>query len=187
MSRFPRGCRFRNAALRLKRALLSTVDKSNSLAWIVIRRTNFERHALLHEFVACWHAMGATQGNAATTQKMVIEQFPGRNLLVHRSFELLHGELCASRSLYASKRDTSTGRYYRSLAVKEVVLRRVNNCPSIYPRDVRLAVCVSQFIAIFINSVKQEPHSVSTFFSKWRQPHWNDTISCTIFDWEDSV
>lgn len=71
-----------------------------------------------------------------------MDQFPDRNLLDCLTLEHFPGKFSASRSLYALKSDTDTGRYRRILAMKEAVLRTVEDSPSTGWKTVRRAACV---------------------------------------------
>lgn len=63
---------------------------------------------------------GTLQGNVAVALKIYTERFPGRYLLDRRAFKRSHDELCASRSFYALRGDTGSGRYRRYLVVKKL-------------------------------------------------------------------
>lgn len=66
-----------------------------------------------------------------------MDQFPDRNLLDCLTLEHFPRKLSASRSLYALRSDTDTGRCRRILAVKEAVLRTVKDSPSTGSKAVR--------------------------------------------------
>lgn len=75
-----------------------------------------------------------------------MEPFPCKNLLDRRIFYRFHGEMCASRTFYVSRRDMATGKYRRILASKEGALRITEDSALKVWRAIRCAVLVNRLL-----------------------------------------